>query len=404
MLQSRRATGCRHNSQKDESVLSLSLPSRPRVLFLISLTFFLAGCWADKPAAPRAIADPPLPSVKIENPPTLPPELPVPAAVVVPPAPTSPVAPGVGPEAAAVPSAVPAAAVKPVAAKSGRLAGEDPEFARKCGWPVACSEPLPGAILPAKRIVAYYGNPMSRRMGALGQYPKEEMLKRLKEEVNEWEKADPKLPVQPALHLVAVVAQDIPGKSGKYRKIMDDDMVNMVYAWAKEEKALLFLDIQTGHEDIRTLLPRFEWILKNPDVHLGIDPEFNLRTSLVVPGTKIGTYDAAEINFVTEFLQGLVQKYKLPPKVLTVHRFTQNGVTNARKIVLRPEVQVVMHMDGWGGSWLKRTSYRDYVVAEPVQYTGFKIFYHNDTKKGDPLMAPADLLRLNPQPLYIQYQ
>jgi len=39
-----------------------------------------------------------------------------------------------------------------------------------------------------------------------------------------------------------------------------------------------------------------------------------------------------------------------------------------------------------------------------VQYTEFKLFYHNDTKKGDPLMTPQDLLKLNPKPVYIQYQ
>ncbi|HSJ09192.1 MAG TPA: hypothetical protein VK928_04740, partial [Longimicrobiales bacterium] len=94
----------------------------------------------------------------------------------------------------------------------------------------------------------------------------------------------------------------------------------------------------------------------------------------------------------------------LPPKVLVIHRFTRAMVTNAASVRLRPEVQVVMQMDGWGPAWLKRDSYRDYVVKEPVQYSGFKLFYHNDTKAGDPLMTPADLLRLRPRPLYIQYQ
>jgi hypothetical protein len=79
-------------------------------------------------------------------------------------------------------------------------------------------------------------------------------------------------------------------------------------------------------------------------------------------------------------------------------------VTNYDDIVLRPEVQIVMHMDGWGAPWLKRDSYKDYIVKEPVQYAGFKLFYHNDTKAGDPLMTPTDLLRLTPRPLYIQYQ
>jgi hypothetical protein len=34
-------------------------------------------------------------------------------------------------------------------------------------WPVASPDPLPGAMFPAKRIVAFYGNPLSKRMGIL---------------------------------------------------------------------------------------------------------------------------------------------------------------------------------------------------------------------------------------------
>ena len=283
-------------------------------------------------------------------------------------------------------------------------AGENPEFAKNHGWPVNGPAPLPGSILPQKRIVAYYGNPLSKKMGALGEFQKDDMLRRLKSEVAAWQAADPATPVQPALHLIAVVAQGAPGKDGKYRMLMPDKVVNQVYDWAKEAGALLFIDIQTGHDDIRAVLPHFEWILKNPDVHLGIDPEFNLIKSGKKPGTKIGTYDAADINYVSAYLKDLVKKNNLPPKVFTIHRFTRGGVTNSKNIVLHPEVQMVMHMDGWGAPWLKRDSYKDYIVAEPVQYTGFKLFYHNDTKKGDPLLKPQDVLKLNPKPLYIQYQ
>ncbi|GFO68485.1 hypothetical protein GMLC_20640 [Geomonas limicola] len=284
------------------------------------------------------------------------------------------------------------------------LAGEDPDFAARKGWPVKAPATLPGSILPQKRIVAYYGNPLSKRMGALGEFPKDEMLQKLKREVANWQKADPSHPVQPALHLIAVVAQGEPGKAGLYRMVMPDEVINKVYGWAKESGAILFIDIQTGHDNIRALLPRFEWLLKNPDVHLGIDPEFNLISSKKRPGTKIGTYDATDINYASGYLRDLVKKYNLPPKVFIVHRFTRNGVTNSKNIVLRPEVQIVMNMDGWGAPWLKRDSYKDYVVSEPVEYTGFKLFYHNDTKKGDPLLTPADVLKLNPKPLYIQYQ
>ncbi|WP_235606793.1 hypothetical protein [Syntrophotalea acetylenivorans] len=283
-------------------------------------------------------------------------------------------------------------------------AGEDPEFARQNGWPVNGPEPLPGAILPHKRIIAFYGNPLSWRMGILGKASKKKMLSRLRREMHQWKAADPSRQVQPALHLIAVTAQPTSGKTGKYRMIMPDKVVKQVYAWAKEANALLFIDIQTGHDDIRELLPRFEWILKNPDVHLGIDPEFHLIKSGAVPGTKIGTLDAAEVNYVTRYLGELVQKHNLPPKILTLHRFTSKGITNADKIDLSPEIQIVMHMDGWGSPWLKRDTYKRYIVADPVQYAGFKLFLHNDTKKGDRLMTPEEVLRLNPKPLYIQYQ
>lgn len=354
----------------------------PFLLALLIPPFALTGCTNDKPGDLSAAI-----TAKKDE--------------VAPAAPAVPAAASFAVKSSAIHSAPPVEVTVP---RIKYKAGENPEFAKKRGWPVNCPASLPGSVLPQKRIVAYYGNPQSKRMGALGEYQKDDMLRRLKGEVVRWEKADPTTPVQPALHLIAVVAQGEPGKAGKYRMIMPDAIVNQVYGWAREANALLFIDIQTGHDDIRTILPRFEWLLKNPDVHLGIDPEFNLIKSGKKPGSKIGTYDAADINYATGYLKDLVKKYNIPPKVLTVHRFTRNGVTNYRSIVLRPEVQIVMNMDGWGASWLKRDSYKDYVVAEPVQYTGFKLFYHNDTKKGDPLLTPQEVLRLNPKPLYIQYQ
>src|SRR3989344_324393 len=43
-------------------------------------------------------------------------------------------------------------------------------------WPVATVYPNAGAILPFKRIVAYYGNFYSKGMGVLGEYPIDQML------------------------------------------------------------------------------------------------------------------------------------------------------------------------------------------------------------------------------------
>jgi hypothetical protein len=289
-------------------------------------------------------------------------------------------------------------------ASEGRThAAEDPNFAARFGWPVSGPAALPGAILPDERIVCYYGNPNSTRMGALGEFPKDDMLSRLRRQIDEWERADPATPVKPCLHMVSVVAQGEPGTAGHYRTIMRDETVQMVYDWAREVDGIFIVDIQVGTDDIRNILPRFEWILKNPDVHLGIDPEFYMKDGSR-PGSRIGTMDAADINYASEYLARLVREHNLPPKVFVVHRFTQRMVTNYQNIRLRPEVQIVMHMDGWGAPWLKRDSYRDFVIREPVQFAGFKIFYHNDTRNDSRLMTPADLLRLYPKPIYVQYQ
>ncbi len=49
-------------------------------------------------------------------------------------------------------------------------------------WPVKTEYPLDGAILPFHRIVAYYGNLYSKKMGILGEYEEDEMLAKLKNE------------------------------------------------------------------------------------------------------------------------------------------------------------------------------------------------------------------------------
>jgi len=270
-------------------------------------------------------------------------------------------------------------------------------------WPVDGPPPLPGSILPQKRIVAFYGNPLQKRMGILGALPPDEMLAKLDREVAAWNAADSTMPVQPALHLIAVVAQDNAGTSGKYRMRMDSALIERVYGWAQRRSALLFLDVQVGQGTLQEELPRLVGFLKRPDVHLAIDPEFSMKHK-EKPGTKIGTFDANDVNYASSFLAQLVASENLPPKVLIVHRFTRDMLTGYKRIALDPRVQIVIDMDGWGPPSLKRESYRAYVAKYPVQYTGFKLFYHNDTKKGSRLMTPADVLALHPKPVYIQYQ
>ncbi|GEP96993.1 hypothetical protein CCY01nite_32530 [Chitinophaga cymbidii] len=270
-------------------------------------------------------------------------------------------------------------------------------------WPVQTDTPLPGALLPYHRVVAYYGNLYSAQMGILGALQRDTMLSRLKEEARKWEAADSLLPVLPALHYVAVTAQRLPGNSRQYRLRMPFSEIDKALEMARSAKAIVFLDIQTGHSAAIVEAKALAEYLMQPDVHLGIDPEYNMKNG-EVPCSVIGTMDAADINEVSAFLAELVQRYELPPKILVVHRFTQAMVTNYRSIQLRPEVQIVMNMDGFGGVAKKKDSYNAWIAGQPVQFTGFKLFYRNDVRTGGRLMQPEEVLRLYPSPVYIQYQ
>ncbi|WP_317206803.1 hypothetical protein [Hymenobacter sp. BT770] len=266
---------------------------------------------------------------------------------------------------------------------------------------------LPGAILPGHRIVAFYGNIRSKGMGILGREPKEQMFRKFEKVLDEWRAADPSIPVQPALHNVTITAQGTPGKDGKWRLMNSKATIEEVISWAREHKCILFLDVQPGHSTLQTELPKLEQYLKSPDIHLGIDPEFSLSTMPGVrPNQRIGTLDAKDVNFAVSFLARIVSENHLPPKVLTVHRFTRKMITNYKNIKLDPRVQIVMHMDGHGEPTLKKDSYHDYIQTEPVQYTGFKLFYEYDARPAPHhIMTPPEVLaQLNPKPLYIQYQ
>lgn len=271
-------------------------------------------------------------------------------------------------------------------------------------WPVKTVYPNPGAILPDNRIIAYYGNLYSKGMGVLGQYPEEEMLARLKVEVDKWNLADPTTPAIPALHYIAVTAQLSPGPEGKYRLRMPDSQIDEVLRIAAKINAIVFIDIQVGLSNLQTEVPLLEEYLKLPNVHLGVDPEFSMKTG-ARPGTVVGTMDASDVNFTAEYLAKLVRENNIPPKVLVVHRYTQPMVTNYQNIKPLPEVQIVMHMDGWGGVAKKKNTYQRVVYNEPVQFSGFKLFYKHDVKEpGTVLMSPEELLKLTPRPVYIQYQ
>ncbi|MDE2019269.1 MAG: hypothetical protein KGJ13_02890 [Patescibacteria group bacterium] len=265
--------------------------------------------------------------------------------------------------------------------------------------------PLQGALLPDYRIVAYYGNFYSKQMGVLGEYPPDQVLAMLASTTAAWAAADPSTQVIPAIQYIAVTAQGSAGPDGLYRLRMPDSQIEKAINMAAQVNGVVFLDVQVGKSTVEKEIPLLQKYLELPQVSLALDPEFDMDASGRPPGTVIGTMDAADINWAVQYLTNLVTANNLPPKVLIIHRFTEDMVTNYKQIKPSEQVQIVMDMDGFGFPAKKINTYQQVIVPEPVEFTGFKLFFKNDAKGPlGHLMAPAEVLKLSPRPSYIQYQ
>jgi hypothetical protein len=236
-------------------------------------------------------------------------------------------------------------------------------------------------------------------MGVLGQRAPDQMLAALDKQAQQYAVADPKTPVMPALHLVATIATDTPGPDGLYRRRSTPDEIERVAQWAESKGWLLILDIQPGRSsfaaEVEALLP----YLTRPYVHLALDPEWAMGPNQV-PGTVFGTMDAAAVNETIRSLAQLVTRHRLPPKLLIVHRFRDDMLTNSQQIKTDPRVQVVVMMDGVGGQFVKSDVYRQVVHDQPVQYAGFKIFYTQDINP----FTPRQVVDFDPVPYVVAYQ
>ncbi len=180
--------------------------------------------------------------------------------------------------------------------------------------------------------------------------------------------------------------------------------IDKAIALAKKVNGIVFLDIQFGHSTLEEEVLALKKYLMLPEVHLGLDPEFAMKEKNK-PGSRIGTIDAVEINQAANILADIVKENNLPPKILIVHRFTEAMVTNYKNIKPLPEVQVVIEMDGWGSPELKKATYEHVIYDEPVQFSGIKLFYKNDLRKPSTrMLTTEEILDLQPQPSYIQYQ
>jgi hypothetical protein len=109
---------------------------------------------------------------------------------------------------------------------------------------------------------------------------------------------------------------------------------------------------------------------------------------------------ASEINWTISTLSNLVLTRHLPPKILIVHQFLEQMLPDWQNIKLKPGVQVITCVDGFGPPNAKIDDYRMFDKQQLIQYPGMKLFYALDT----PLMSPSNVLALDPSPVMVMYQ
>jgi hypothetical protein len=252
------------------------------------------------------------------------------------------------------------------------------------------------SIYPQHRVVAYYGAPQSKELGALGIGSPASAARRLERQAKAY--ARPGRPVLPALELIAVIANADAGQDGRYRTRQTNAVIGRYLRAARRAKALLLLDIQPGASDFFTEATRLKRWLREPDVGLALDPEWRVGPG-EVPGQVIGRVDSREVNAVTAWLEKLTTEAGLPEKLVVIHQFTDDMVDDTT-LKAREGLQIVLNADGFGTEPVKKSKYDAFTRRAPGFEPGLKLFYEEDVG----LMTPRRVMRLRPPPDFVVYE
>jgi hypothetical protein len=256
--------------------------------------------------------------------------------------------------------------------------------------------PLGGAtIFPTYRVVAYYGTAGNSALGVLGEASPDKMLPKLRKAAAGFAGGRK---VQVAYELIASVAQGKPGKDGDYSQMIDMAKIQGYVDQARRNHVLVILDLQPGSGSFLPQAERLERFLVQPHVGIALDPEWRMPKGKV-PGKTIGRVGAAEVNAVSAYVSGLVERNRLPQKLFVLHQFRASMLPDVAKIQKRPGLAMVQHVDGFGTRAEKNATWDR--LHRPHQFhMGYKLFYDEDVKR----YGPADVLKFKPAPELISYQ
>ena len=249
-------------------------------------------------------------------------------------------------------------------------------------------------------VITFYGHPGVRSMGVLGHGTPAEVAEDIAVWVDRYDGLNGPRGAVGAYHLITGVAQANPTKDGHWLYRLSHDRIAEYVEAAREHGMLLFLDNQIGWSDPLSEVELLEDFLKEPFVHMALDPEFATEPLGVRPGRAIGGITGEQVNEVLRYLSQLVRQEGLPPKILMVHQFADRMLHDREVIRTQPGVELSIDMDGIGSPGAKLYGYGLYAVTEPSQRPAFKLFFNQD----NPLISPEGVLAMDPVPDVIIYQ
>lgn len=255
------------------------------------------------------------------------------------------------------------------------------------------------SVLPEHLIVAFDGAPGAPELGPIGRGSPDQVATKLLAQARAYKRVSTK-PVYPALHLIATVAQAEPGPDGLYTHRLSYQQIGRYLDLARKRGLYLLLDIQPGLSNMPDEVARLKRWLRNPNVGIALDPEWELEPGQI-PGQVIGHTSAREVNEVTKMMAQITRQMELPDKVLVVHQFTGQMVSNRDRIKTLPGVDTVLTADGFGSPELKEAKYNQLAPKPSTGIEpGFKLFFEED----ETLFSPKQVLGLAPTPSFVSYE
>jgi hypothetical protein len=262
---------------------------------------------------------------------------------------------------------------------------------------------LPGGgqiLFPGRQMVALYGHPGSPALGVLGEQGVDGAIARAQQMAADYQPLVD-VPVVPAFEIITTVASGGPGPDGNYSYEAPVDLLRPWVDAAGPAGVYVVLDLQSGRTDFLTQAKRYGELLARPYVGLALDPEWRL-----LPDqrhlSQIGSVTAGEVNTVVTWLADLTRTHKLPQKLLMLHQFQPQMISDRGAVdTSRDELAVLIHADGFGSPGAKFETWNLMHASPPPNvWWGWKNFIDEDS----PTFTPAETMAIEPRPLFVSYQ